>query len=61
MEVLGWAEPGTKIVINGKELPVSNQGLFLEQFIMTENDNFIRVEATSANGSKVITRKFKVE
>jgi hypothetical protein len=32
VEVLGWTEPGTKIIINGAEVPVSKDGLFLEQF-----------------------------
>ena len=32
VEVFGWTEPGTKIVVNGKEMPVSDQGYFFEQF-----------------------------
>jgi len=31
VEVYGWTEPGTKIVLNGKELPVDSQGYFFEQ------------------------------
>jgi hypothetical protein len=61
VEVFGWAEPGTKIVVNGKALPVSSQGLFLEQFIMTPDENIIRVEASNGSGLKEIIRKFRVE
>lgn len=61
VEVLGWTEPGTKIVVNGKELPVSKQGLFLEQFGLTTKSNFIKVQASNTNGSKEIVRYFVVK
>ena len=61
VEVFGWTEPGTRIVVNGLELPVSTEGLFLEQFLVNVNDNFIRVQASNANGSKEIVRKFIVK
>ena len=60
VDVYGWTEPGTKIVVNGQELPVSKQGLFLEQFQMTSNRNVIRVQATNSSGSKEIVREFNV-
>jgi hypothetical protein len=60
VEVFGWTEPGTKIVINGKELPVSKQGLFLELFQLSTDDNTIRVEATGSKGVKKIVRKYSV-
>jgi hypothetical protein len=61
VEVFGWTEPGTKIVVNGKELPVSKQGLFLEQFTMSTNLNFIQVQASNAKGTKEIVREFIVK
>jgi hypothetical protein len=61
VEVFGWTEPGTKIVVNGKELPVSKQGLFVEQFEVTASDNYIRVQATGPKGTKEIIRTFNVK
>jgi len=61
IEVFGWTEPGTRIVVNGLELPVSEQGLFLEQFVMTGIDNVIRVQASNEKGSKEIVRMFNIE
>jgi hypothetical protein len=61
VEVFGWTEQGTRIMINGIEVPVSEQGLFLDQFIMTEVDNCIRVQADGPHGSKEIIREFKVK
>jgi hypothetical protein len=61
VEVLGWTEPGTKIVVNGKELPVNHQGLFLEKFEVSTKDNRIRVEAGSTRGTKEIVRNFLIE
>lgn len=58
--VYGWTEPGTKIVVNGLELPVSHQGLFLEQFILSRINNVLRVKASNAMGSKEIVRPFIV-
>jgi len=59
--VFGWAEPGTKIVVNGKELPVSKQGLFLEQFGLSREENKISVQATNQIGSKEIIREFVID
>jgi len=59
--VYGWTEPGTKIVVNGRELPVSSQGLFLEQFKLSTKNNIIRVQASNARGSKEIVRTFVIK
>jgi hypothetical protein len=61
VEVYGWTEPGTKIVINGQEIPVSDEGLFLELFQMSGNENRIIVNAKKGNGVKEIVRDFAVE
>jgi len=61
VEVFGWTEPGTKIVVNGEELPVSKQGLFVEQFGLTLDNNVIKVQASNVNGSKEIIRNFKIQ
>jgi len=59
--VYGWTEPGTKIVVNGLEVPVSEKGLFLGQFILARTNNVLRVQAGNAKGSKEIVRSFVVK
>lgn len=66
-EVYGWTEPGTRIVLNGKEVPVDRDGLFLEQcggdFIDSLKfhlGNRITVQATGSSGVKTIVRDFTI-
>ena len=59
MDVFGWAEPETKVVVNGRELPVSSDGLFLEN-VHLSRDNTIIVEAEHKKGKKTIVRYFEV-
>lgn len=61
VELLGWTEPGTKIVVNGEELPVNKQGLFMWNFKLSEDSNSIIVQAGNEHGSKEIVREFVVE
>jgi hypothetical protein len=68
VEVFGWTEPGTKIIINGVEIPVSKQGLFLEQFggdfidpTKIHLGHIIRIQASNAKGSKEIVRDFIIK
>lgn len=66
VEVFGWTEPGANIVINGKEMPVSDQGYFFEQLGGEAIDTtkipitqrMIKVVASSTKGKKEIIRKF---
>jgi len=44
IDVFGWAEPGTKIVVNGRESPLSSDGLFMENARLSP-DNTIVVQA----------------
>ncbi len=60
VEVYGWTEPGTKIVVNGQELSVSREGLFLEQFSLSPESNKIVVKASNAMGTKEITKEFVI-
>jgi hypothetical protein len=60
VEVFGWTEPGTKIIINRMEIPVSKDGLFLEQFKMSPANNKIMVHATRGERTKEIIREFIV-
>ena len=57
--VFGWAEPETKVVVNGRELPLSPQGLFMEN-VRLSRDNTIVVEAEHKKGKKTLVRSFEV-
>lgn len=66
VEVFGWTEPGTRIVINGRDMPVSAQGYFFEQFggevidttKIAITQKMIKVVAINSKGTKDIIRKF---
>jgi hypothetical protein len=58
VEVFGWTEPGTKIIINSKDIPVSEDGLFLEQFKIFPSNNKIIVQAKRGESTKEIMREF---
>ena len=59
IDVFGWAEPETKVAINGRGLPLSNDGLFMEN-VPLSRDNKIVVEAEHKKGKKTIIRSFEV-
>lgn len=61
VEVFGWTEPGTKIVINGKEIPVTKQGLFLDLFQLRSKTSSIIINASNPAGSKEIVRNFMIK
>jgi len=60
VEVYGWTEPGTTILLNDKELPVSREGIFLEKIMLTDKQPDIKIKATNVDGSKEIIRRFMV-
>ena len=59
IDVFGWAEPETKVVINGRRLSLSDDGLFMEN-VRLSRDNTIVVEAEHKRGKKNIVRSFEV-
>ncbi len=59
VDVYGYAETETKIVINGKETPVCDDGLFMESTVLSK-ENTIVIEAQSKSGKKTIVRTFQV-
>ena len=59
IDLYGWAEPGTRIVVHGRKLPVSEDGLFMEN-VRLSRDNTIVVEAEHKKGKKTIVRSFEV-
>ncbi|OHB79147.1 MAG: hypothetical protein A2Z25_21330 [Planctomycetes bacterium RBG_16_55_9] len=59
IDLYGWAEPGTKVLVRGREIPVSEDGLFMEN-VSLSRDNTIVVEADHKAGKKTIIRRFEV-
>ena len=60
VEVFGWVEPETTITVNGTELPVSPDGLFMEKLTTGSRDAYeIAVTAKSEKGTKTIVRSFQ--
>lgn len=59
IDVHGWAEPGTKIKVNGREIPVASDGLFVEQLSPSSEGNII-LEADNGDSKKTIIRKFRL-
>ena len=57
VELLGWCEPGTKISINGEDIWVRQNGLFLAKPSTAGSVNEIKITATSSKGTKEIIRK----
>jgi hypothetical protein len=58
MDVHGWAEPGTRITINGTEVPVAEDGLFLENIALSSRKT-ITVEARQQNTRRQVVRQFR--
>ena len=59
VDVFGWAEPETKIIVNGSEVPVAPDGLFMYN-VRLSKDNTVVINAEGKNAKKTIVRSFKV-
>ena len=57
--LLDRAKPETKVVINGRRLALSDDGLFMEN-VNLSRDNTIVVKAEHKKGKKTIVRSFEV-
>jgi hypothetical protein len=57
IDVHGWAEPGTRITINRTEVPVADDGLFMEN-VRLSREQTITVEVVHAKATRQITRRF---
>ena len=57
IDVHGWAEPGTRITVNGKDAPVAEDGLFMES--VSPSKLMIVVEARNEKASRRIVRRFE--
>ncbi|MFB3787871.1 MAG: glycoside hydrolase domain-containing protein [bacterium] len=58
IDLVGYAEPGARIQVNGEELPVSPDGLFMENVSLSKEFTIV-VEAEHPNGKKTIIRRFE--
>lgn len=61
VEVYGWTEPGTTITINEEEIPVREDGLFMDLFSLFPKTNIINIQASKNGQTKHIVRTFEVE
>ena len=59
IDVFGWTQPGTKVTVNGRTLPLSDDGLFMEN-VSLSREHTIVVEAEHEKGKKRIVRSFDV-
>ena len=58
IDLFGYTEPGTKITVNGSEIPVADDGLFMENVGLTK-EIMIVVEAENQKGKKRTIRSFE--
>lgn len=60
IDVHGWAEPGTKIKINGHEVPVAADGLVVQE-TPPSREGTVVVEAENSQGRQTTVRKFRLQ
>ncbi len=58
IDVRGWVEPGTRIAVNGRDLPVAKDGLFMEN-VRPSSGLAVVIEARNEKANKRITRQFE--
>ena len=58
IDLYGWAEPGTSVKVGGREIPVADDGLFMEN-VRLSRDSTIVVEAQKGKDTKKIVRSFE--
>jgi hypothetical protein len=61
IEVTGWTEPGSKVVVNDKEALVSAAGEFRVVLALTPSITSIKITTQNGSLSKTIQRDFSVE
>ena len=59
VDVHGWAEPGTEIRINGQDVPVASDGLFIDH-IRPSSEGRIGLDAEKEDGKMTIVREFEL-
>jgi hypothetical protein len=58
IDVHGWVEPGTRIAVNGTDVPVADDGLFLENVSLSSRRT-LTIEARNQNAKKQVARQFQ--
>ncbi len=58
IDVRGWVEPGTRITVNGRDLPVAEDGLFMEN-VRPSSGLTVVIEARNEKAGKRVTRRFE--
>jgi hypothetical protein len=61
VEIFGWAEKGTEIIIKGEKVKPDIRGMFLRNVKVSLEENEVIVEANGTEGDKRIVRSFNVE
>jgi hypothetical protein len=61
LEIFGWAEEGTWILINGEEVPVDTQGQFLWNIKLSQEENKLIIQVYKGQSSKTVIREFEVK
>jgi hypothetical protein len=60
VEIAGWVEPGSKVIMNGHPLVVDEDGLFMGETGLFNKD-IIKIGVTSPKGSKEVIRNFNIK
>ncbi len=61
MEIFGWTEQGTKILINGEEVLPDTHGQFLWNLKLSREENKVTIQATKGEVEKTVIREFEVK
>lgn len=57
IDVHGWAEPGARITVNGRDIPVDSEGLFMDNIGLSAEQT-LTVEARKDGATKRMVRQF---
>lgn len=61
VDVHGWAEPGTRLRINGNEATVGSNGVFFARTSVRNRAGKVAIEAENAEGRKVFQRQLRLQ
>jgi hypothetical protein len=61
VEIFGWTEVGTEIMVNGERVQPDVRGMFLRNVKVSREEDKVIIEAAGKNGNKQIIRSFRVE
>jgi hypothetical protein len=61
LEIFGWTEQGTKILINGEEVSPDTQGQFLWNIKLSREENKVIIQAQKGQATKTVIREFEVK